>query len=82
MKLSSEELAKLCESYTGTIKRPMDKRYRYAAPSGRLVRPRHEAAPRYAKEAYRADKKRAGSCPRALWGGGIADVKVAASRDY
>ena len=37
MKLSSAQLAVMCEGVP--VKRAMDKRYRYCAPSGKLVRP-------------------------------------------
>ena len=79
-KLSSAQLAVMCEGVP--VKRAMDKRYRYCMPSGKLSQPRHEAAPRYAKDAYRTDKKRVGSAPRGLWLGNVAKVNVAASRDY
>ena len=83
MKMNSAELAKLCESYTGKVHRAMDKRYRYRMPSGKLSSPKHEAPVRYAKDAYRADKKKPGNCPRGLWLGNVADVTVpAGKRDY
>lgn len=66
-KMTSAELAKLCESFTGTVKRPMITRYRYRAASGKLVTPKFEAPVRYLKDAYRADKKRAGNAPPNLW---------------
>ena len=81
-KVSSEELAKLCESFAGKPKRAMCKKYRRMLPSGKLSTSRFEADTRYADGAYRADKKRVGNAPRGLWLGNVADVTTAATRDY
>jgi hypothetical protein len=65
--MTSAELAKLCESYTGTVKRPMITKYRWTMPSGKLAAAKYEAPVKYLKDAYRADKKRAGNAPPNLW---------------
>lgn len=80
-KLSSDDLAKLCAAYTKPVKRKMHQGYRHMTAAGKLSAPKVECKVMYAKDAYRADKRRAGNCPD-YRGWDDKKVRNAAVRDY
>lgn len=81
--MTRSELEKLVAAYKGPIHYPMVTRYRYVAKSGKIVQPKvRDTNVKYCRDAYRADKKRAGHCDRDLYLGNPASVNSYATRDY
>ena len=71
-----DDLVELVKAYKGTIKRPLCNVYRYQMASGKLSPARFERPVTYAKNAYRADKKKGRALPL-----GIPHPTTAKTRD-